>query len=163
MAAITNAIFTIASSGDNIISTHTLYGGTYNLFAHALPRLGIEVRFVDPDDLDAMAKQIDAGTRLIFCETVGNPAGNIADLTALADLAHEHGLPLMVDQHGPHGGAVPCLRLRYRHLVHSLTKYMGGHGTTIGGIVIDGGKFPWGRARRPVPYHEHGRIPPITA
>ena len=143
MAAITNAIFTIASSGDNIISTHTLYGGTYNLFAHALPRLGIEVRFVDPDDLDAMAKQIDAGTRLIFCETVGNPAGNIADLSALADLAHEHGMPLMVDNTVPTPVLCRACDFGTDISVHSLTKYMGGHGTTIGGITVDGGKFPW--------------------
>ncbi len=143
MAAITNAIFTIAGSGDNIISTHTLYGGTYNLFAHALPNLGIDVRFVDPDDLDAMAAQIDERTRLIFCETIGNPAGNVADLKALADLAHAHGLPLMVDNTVP----TPVLCRPIEHgadiVVHSLTKYMGGHGTSIGGIVIDSGAFPW--------------------
>ena len=143
MAAITNAIFAIAGSGDNIISTHSLYGGTYNLFAHALPRLGIEVRFVNIEDLDAMASQIDVRTRLIFCETIGNPAGNIADLKALSDLAHTQGLPLMVDNTVP----TPVLCRPVEHgadiVVHSLTKYMGGHGTSIGGLVVDSGKFPW--------------------
>ena len=143
MAAISNAIFTIAGSGDNIVSTHTLYGGTYNLFAHALPRLGIEVRFVDPDDLAALEACIDARTRLVFCETIGNPLGNIADLAALADLAHAHGLPLVVDNTVP--TPVLCRPFEFGAdvVIHSLTKYMGGHGTSIGGIVVDSGKFPW--------------------
>ena len=143
MAAITDAIFTIAGSGDNIVSTHTLYGGTYNLFAHALPRLGIEVRFVDPDDLEAMEASIDDHTRLVFCETIGNPLGNIADLTALADLSHAHGLPLVVDNTVP--TPVLCRPVEFGAdiVIHSLTKYMGGHGTSIGGVVVDSGKFPW--------------------
>ena len=143
MAAITDAIFTIAGSGDNIVSTHTLYGGTYNLFAHALPRLGIEVRFVDPDDLKAMEASIDDHTRLVFCETIGNPLGNIADLTALADLSHAHGLPLVVDNTVP--TPVLCRPIEFGAdiVIHSLTKYMGGHGTSIGGVVVDSGKFPW--------------------
>ena len=143
MAAITNAIFTITGSGDNIISTHTLYGGTYNLFAHALPRLGIEVRFVDPDDLAALEASIDDRTRLVFCETIGNHLGNVADLTALADLAHGHGLPLVVDNTVP--TPVLCRPFEFGAdvVIHSLTKYMGGHGTSIGGIVVDSGKFPW--------------------
>ena len=143
MAAITDAIFTIAGSGDNIISAHTLYGGTYNLFAHALPRLGIEVRFVDPDDLKAMEASIDDHTRLVFCETIGNPLGNVADLTALADLSHAHGLPLVVDNTVP--TPVLCRPFEFGAdiVIHSLTKYMGGHGTSIGGIVVDSGKFPW--------------------
>lgn len=143
MAAITDAIFTIAGSGDNIVSTHTLYGGTYNLFAHALPRLGIEVRFVDPDDLEAMEASIDDHTRLVFCETIGNPLGNITDLTALADLSHAHGLPLVVDNTVP--TPVLCRPFEFGAdiVIHSLTKYMGGHGTSIGGIVVDSGKFPW--------------------
>ena len=143
MAAITDAIFTIAGSGDNIVSTHTLYGGTYNLFAHALPRLGIEVRFVDPDDLKAMEANIDDHTRLVFCETIGNPLGNIADLTALADLSHAHGLPLVVDNTVP--TPVLCRPIEFGAdiVIHSLTKYMGGHGTSIGGVVVDSGKFPW--------------------
>ena len=143
MAAITDAIFTIAGSGDNIVSTHTLYGGTYNLFAHALPRLGIEVRFVDPDDLEAMEASIDDHTRLVFCETIGNPLGNVADLTALADLSHAHGLPLVVDNTVP--TPVLCRPVEFGAdiVIHSLTKYMGGHGTSIGGVVVDSGKFPW--------------------
>ena len=143
MAAITDAIFTIAGSGDNIISTHTLYGGTYNLFAHALPRLGIEVRFVDPDDLEALEASIDDRTRLVFCETIGNPLGNIADLAALADVAHAHGLPLVVDNTVP--TPVLCRPFEFGAdvVIHSLTKYMGGHGTSIGGVVVDSGKFPW--------------------
>ena len=143
MAAITDAIFTIAGSGDNIISTHTLYGGTYNLFAHALPRLGIEVRFVDPDDLEALEASIDDRTRLVFCETIGNPLGNIADLAALADVTHAHGLPLVVDNTVP--TPVLCRPFEFGAdvVIHSLTKYMGGHGTSIGGVVVDSGKFPW--------------------
>ena len=143
MAAITDAIFTIAGSGDNIVSTHTLYGGTYNLFAHALPRLGIEVRFVDPDDLEAVEASIDDHTRLVFCETIGNPLGNVADLAALADLSHAHGLPLVVDNTVP--TPVLCRPFEFGAdiVIHSLTKYMGGHGTSIGGIVVDSGKFPW--------------------
>ena len=143
MAAITDAIFTITGNGDNIISTHTLYGGTYNLFAHALPRLGIEVRFVDPDDLEALEALIDDRTRLVFCETIGNPLGNIADLAALADLAHAHGLPLVVDNTVP--TPVLCRPIEFGAdvVIHSLTKYMGGHGTSIGGIVVDSGGFPW--------------------
>lgn len=143
MAAITDAIFTIAGSGDNIVSAHTLYGGTYNLFAHALPRLGIEVRFVDPDDLEAMEASIDDHTRLVFCETIGNPLGNVADLTALADLSHAHGLPLVVDNTVP--TPVLCRPFEFGAdiVIHSLTKYMGGHGTSIGGVVVDSGKFPW--------------------
>ena len=143
MAAITNTVFTLAGSGDNIVSASALYGGTYNLFEHALPRLGIEARFADPDDLDALAARIDARTRLLFCETIGNPAGGVADLAALADLAHAHGLPLAVDNTVP----TPVLCRPIEHgadlVVHSLTKYMGGHGTTIGGVVVDSGGFPW--------------------
>ena len=143
MAAITNTVFTLADSGDNIVSASALYGGTYNLFEHALPRLGIETRFADPDDLDALAARIDARTRLLFCETIGNPAGGIADLAALAELAHAHGLPLVVDNTVP----TPVLCRPIEHgadlIVHSLTKYMGGHGTTIGGVVVDSGAFPW--------------------
>ena len=143
MAAITNTVFTLAESGDNIVSASALYGGTYNLFEHALPRLGIEARFADPDDLAALAARIDARTRLLFCETIGNPAGGVADLAALAELAHARGLPLVVDNTVP----TPVLCRPIEHgadlVVHSLTKYMGGHGTTIGGVVVDSGGFPW--------------------
>lgn len=143
MAAITYAIMTIAEQGDNIVSTTTLYGGTYNLFAHTLPNFGIEVRFCDPDDLDAMAAAIDGNTRAIFCESVGNPAGNVLDLEALSALAHSNGVPLIVDNTVP----TPYLCRPFEHgadiVVHSLTKYMGGHGTSIGGVLVDSGKFPW--------------------
>jgi O-acetylhomoserine (thiol)-lyase len=143
MAAVTYSVFTIAQAGDNIISVSTLYGGTYNLFAHTLPRLGIQVRFAAPNDIDGMAAQIDAKTKAIFCESIGNPAGNIADLRAISDLAHAHGVPVIVDNTVPS----PYLCRPFEHgcdiVVHALTKYMGGHGTTIGGIVVDSGTFPW--------------------
>ena len=143
MAAITDAVLTIAQAGDNLIAVSTLYGGTYNLFAHTLPRLGIEVRFVAPNDIDGMAAQIDAKTKAIFCESIGNPAGNVADLRAISDLAHAHGVPVIVDNTVPS----PYLCRPFEHgcdiVVHALTKYMGGHGTTIGGIVVDSGTFPW--------------------
>jgi len=143
MAAITNSIFTICGSGDNIITTPTLYGGTYNLFAHTLPQLGIEVRFADPKNIDTMASLVDDKTKAVFCESIGNPLGNIIDIGALADMAHSHGLPLIVDNTVPS----PYLCRPFEHgadiVVHSLTKYMGGHGTTIGGIIVDSGQFPW--------------------
>ncbi|MCB1734674.1 MAG: bifunctional O-acetylhomoserine aminocarboxypropyltransferase/cysteine synthase [Gammaproteobacteria bacterium] len=143
MAAITDAILTIAQAGDNIVTTSQLYGGTYNLFAHTLPRLGIETRFCDAKDISGMAAKIDARTRAVFCESIGNPAGNIVDFGAIADMAHAHGVPLIVDNTVP----TPYLCRPFEHgadiVVHALTKYMGGHGTSIGGIVVDSGKFPW--------------------
>jgi O-acetylhomoserine (thiol)-lyase len=143
MSAITYAIFTIAQAGDNIVSTSTLYGGTYNLFAHTLPRLGIEVRMVPPNDIDAMAARIDDRTKAVFCESIGNPAGNVADLKATSDMAHAHGVPVIVDNTVPS----PYLCRPFEHgcdiVVHALTKYMGGHGTSIGGILVDSGTFPW--------------------
>jgi O-acetylhomoserine (thiol)-lyase len=143
MSAVTNAIFTLAQAGDNIIAVSTLYGGTYNLFAHTLPRLGIQVRFAAPNDIDGMAAQIDARTRAVFCESIGNPAGNVADIAPMADMAHAHGLPLIVDNTVP----TPYLCRPFEHgadiVVHALTKYMGGHGTTIGGALVDSGRFPW--------------------
>ncbi len=143
MAAVTNAIFTIAEAGDNIVTTSTLYGGTYNLFAHTLPQLGIEARFAAPGDIDGMAALIDDRTKAVFCESIGNPAGNVADIGALADMAHAHGVPLIVDNTVPS----PYLCRPFEHgadiVVHALTKYMGGHGTTIGGILVDSGRFPW--------------------
>jgi O-acetylhomoserine (thiol)-lyase len=143
MAAVTYAVLTIAQSGDNIISASTLYGGTYNLFAHTLPRLGIQVRFAAPNDIDAMAALIDERTKAVFCESIGNPTGNVADLRAIADMAHAHGVPVIVDN----TVASPYLCRPFEHgcdiVVHALTKYMGGHGTTIGGVLVDSGKFPW--------------------
>ncbi|SEQ09448.1 O-acetylhomoserine (thiol)-lyase [Ectothiorhodospira magna] len=143
MAAVTYAIMTIAEAGHNIVTTSTLYGGTYNLFAHTLPRYGIEVRFAAPGDIEAMTALMDDNTRAVFCESVGNPAGNVADLQALADMAHAHGVPLIVDNTVP----TPYLCRPFDHgadiVVHALTKYMGGHGTTVAGAIVDSGKFPW--------------------
>jgi len=151
MSAVTNSIFTISQAGDNVIATSTLYGGTYNLFAHTLPQLGIEVRFADPKDIDAMAALIDDKTRAVFCESIGNPAGNVADIGAMADMAHAHGVPLIVDNTVPS----PYLCRPFEHgadiVVHALTKYMGGHGTTIGGILVDSGKFPWAEHKERFP------------
>ena len=143
MAAVTYSIFAIAQAGDNIVAVSTLYGGTYNLFAHTLPRLGIQVRFAAPNDIAGMDAQIDAKTKAVFVESIGNPAGNVADLKAIADMAHAHGVPVIVDNTVPS----PYLCRPFEHgcdiVVHALTKYMGGHGTTIGGILVDSGKFPW--------------------
>lgn len=143
MAAIAYAIQTITEAGDNIVSASTLYGGTYNLFAHTFPQMGIEVRFADYRDPASFAKLIDGRTKAVYCESVGNPLGNITDLAALAKVAHDHGVPLIVDNTVPS----PYLCRPFEHgadiVVHSLTKYLGGHGTTIGGAVVDSGKFPW--------------------
>lgn len=143
MAAITYSLMTIAEAGDNIVTTSSLYGGTYNLFAHTLPRFGIEVRFADDHDVEAMARLIDDKTKAVFCESIGNPAANVVDFGALADMAHAHGVPLIVDNTVP----TPYLCRPFEHgadiVVHALTKYMGGHGTSIGGIIVDSGRFPW--------------------
>ncbi len=143
MAAITAAVMALAEQGDNIVTAATLYGGTYNLFAHSLPRYGVETRFVDTRDRDAVAAAIDGQTKLVFCESIGNPAGNIADLEPLATLAHANGVPLVVDN----TVATPylCRPLEWGAdiVIHALTKYMGGHGTTLGGVIVDGGAFPW--------------------
>ncbi|WP_339671182.1 aminotransferase class I/II-fold pyridoxal phosphate-dependent enzyme [Dasania marina] len=143
MAAITYAIQCLCDVGSNIISTSQLYGGTYNLFAHALPRQGIEARMLSHDDYAGFEAAIDDNTKLIFCESIGNPAGNVVDIVKLAEIAHRHGLPLMVDN----TVATPFLcrpfELGADIVIHSLTKYIGGHGTTIGGIIIDSGKFDW--------------------
>ncbi len=143
MAAITATIQTLARVGDNIVSINKLYGGTYNLFAHTLPQQGIEVRFASHDDFAALESLIDENTKAMFCETIGNPSGNIADLEKMAEIAHKHGVPLVVDN----TVASPALCCPFEHgadiVVHSLTKYIGGHGTSIGGIIVDSGKFPW--------------------
>ena len=143
MAAITYAIQAITSVGDNIVSTSQLYGGTYNLFAHTLPRQGVEVKFASGDDLTTFDQLIDENTKAVFCESIGNPAGNVIDLEGLAKIAHKHGVPLIVDN----TVASPALCRPIEHgadiVVHSLTKYIGGHGTTIGGMIVDSGKFDW--------------------
>ncbi|MDZ5458723.1 O-acetylhomoserine aminocarboxypropyltransferase/cysteine synthase family protein [Azohydromonas lata] len=143
MAAITYAIQTIAEAGDNIVSSSTLYGGTYNLFAHTLPLSGIQTRFADPRDPASFEPLIDERTKALFCESIGNPLGNVTDFKALADIAHRHGIPLIVDNTVP----TPFLCRPFEHgadiVVHSLTKYLGGHGNSIGGAIVDSGKFPW--------------------
>ncbi|KVC74177.1 O-acetylhomoserine aminocarboxypropyltransferase [Burkholderia ubonensis] len=142
-AAVTYSIQTIAEAGDNIVSASTLYGGTYNLFAHTLPQYGITTRFADPRDPASFDALIDARTKAIFAESVGNPLGNITDIAALAEIAHRHGIPLIVDNTVPS----PYLLRPFEHgadiVVHSLTKYLGGHGTSLGGAIVDSGKFPW--------------------
>lgn len=143
MAAITYAIQTIAEAGDNIVSVSTLYGGTYNFFAHTLPKQGIEVRFFDYRDPASLEKLIDSRTKLVFAETIGNPLGNVVDLAAISAAAHKHGVPVIVDN----TVATPILSRPFEHgvdiVVHSLTKYIGGHGNSIGGVIVDSGKFPW--------------------
>ena len=142
-AAVTYAIQTISEAGDNIVSASTLYGGTYNLFAHTFPQYGINVRFADYRDPDAFEGLIDERTKAIYCESIGNPLGNITDFAKLAEVAHRHGLPLIVDNTVP----TPYLCRPIEHgadiVVQSLTKYLGGHGTSLGGAIIDSGKFPW--------------------
>jgi len=143
MAAITYAIQTIAEAGDNIVSISELYGGTYNLFAHTLPRQGIQVRFADKDDIDGIEALIDERTKAVFCESIGNPSGGVVDLTKLAEAAHRHGVPVIVDN----TTATPFLCRPFEHgadiVIHSATKYIGGHGTTVGGVIVDSGTFPW--------------------
>ncbi len=142
-AAVTYAIQTIAEAGDNIVSASTLYGGTYNLFAHTLPQFGISTRFADAARPESFAALIDERTKAIFVESIGNPLGNITDIAAIAEIAHRHGLPLIVDN----TVATPYLLRPFEHgadiVVHSLTKYLGGHGNSLGGAIVDSGKFPW--------------------
>ncbi len=151
MAAITYAIQTIAEAGDNIVSASTLYGGTYNLFAHTLPQQGITTRFADPRDPASFAALIDEKTKAVFIESIGNPLGNVTDIRALADVAHAHGVPLIVDNTVPS----PYLLRPIEHgadiVVHSLTKYLGGHGNSVGGAIVDSGKFPWAQHKARFP------------
>jgi O-acetylhomoserine (thiol)-lyase len=143
MAAIHYALVNIAEMGNNIVSLPQLYGATYTLLAHILPKQGIEGRFSETDHPDAVEKLIDKNTRAVYCESVGNPAGNVADIEGLARVAHKHGVPLIVDN----TVATPILLRPFEYgadvIVHSMTKFMGGHGTTLGGMIVDGGKFPW--------------------
>lgn len=143
MAAINYSILTIARAGDNIISTPQLYGGTYTLFAHMLPSQGIEVRFAADDSAEAIEKLIDASTKAVYCETIGNPAGNIIDLEPVCAAAHKHGVAVIVDN--TVATPVLCNPISFGAdiVVHSLTKYVGGHGTSIGGVIVDSGKFSW--------------------
>ncbi|GEB33932.1 homocysteine synthase [Brevibacillus parabrevis] len=148
-AAITFSILNIAQAGDEIVASSSLYGGTYNLFAHTLPRLGIKVHFVDQSNPDNFRAFINDNTKALFCETIGNPRIDVADLQAIADIAHENGVPLIVDN----TFASPILTRPFEHgadiVVHSTTKFIGGHGTAIGGIIVDSGKFDWNNGKFP--------------
>lgn len=147
MAAIHYTLLTLAKQGDNIVTTPQIYGGTYTLFAHQLPALGIEVRFAENDSPEALERLIDANTKALYCESIGNPAGNIADIPGLANVANKHGVPLIVDNTVATPILCQPIALGAHIVVHSLTKYIGGHGTTIGGIIIDGGNFDWTQHR----------------
>ena len=142
-AAINYSILTIAEAGSNVVTVPLLYGGTYTLFAHMLPKQGIEVRFAEDDSPASLVKLIDEKTAAVYCETIGNPAGNIVDIEAIATMAHKHGVPVIVDN----TVATPILIRPIDYgadiVVHSLTKYMGGHGNSLGGVIVDSGKFPW--------------------
>ncbi len=142
-AAVTYSVLNVCRTGDNIVALSKLYGGTYNLFAHTMPQYGIEVRFVDPDKPGELAASVDENTKLVFAETIGNPRLNVVDLDAWADAAHAEGLPLVVDNTVP----TPILTRVFDHgadiAVHSATKFIGGHGTSIGGVIVDSGKFDW--------------------
>jgi O-acetylhomoserine (thiol)-lyase len=144
-AALHYSVLNLTETGRNIVSVPQLYGTTHTLFAHVLPRLGINTRFAESDHPDDVEKLVDEDTRAVFCESVGNPAGNICDVEALANVAHKHGVPLIVDN----TVATPILLRPIEYgadiVVHSLTKFMGGHGTTLGGIIVDSGNFPWSK------------------
>lgn len=150
-AAINYAILTIAEAGDNIVSTPQLYGGTYTLFAHMLPKQGIDVRFAKDDSAASLSALIDDNTKAVFCESIGNPAGNIVDIEAITSAAHAKGVPVIVDN----TVATPVLCKPINHgadiIVHSLTKYIGGHGTSLGGAIVDSGKFPWSQHKKRFP------------
>ncbi|CAO5174864.1 O-acetyl-L-homoserine sulfhydrylase [Frankia sp. AiPs1] len=147
-AAETLAILNLAQAGDHVVSSTSLYGGTYNLFHYTLPRLGVEVSFVDPDDLDAWRGAVRPTTKAFYGETIGNPRGDILDTASVAEVAHTHGLPLIVDN----TLATPYLYRPFEHgadiVVHSATKFIGGHGTAIGGVIVDGGRFDYGASGR---------------
>lgn len=142
-AATNYAIINIVEAGTNIVTTPQLYGGTYTLFKHMLPKQGIEVRFAEGDTGADIEKLIDANTRAVFCETIGNPAGNIVDVEELATVAHRNGVPLIVDNTVATPILIKPIEYGADIIVHSLTKYMGGHGNSLGGVIVDGGNFPW--------------------
>ncbi|MBG9788585.1 homocysteine synthase [Brevibacillus laterosporus] len=148
-AAITFALLNIVQAGDEIISSNSLYGGTYNLFAHTFAKLGITVHFVDQSNPDHFRSKITDKTKAFFCETIGNPQMHVADLSAIATIAHEYGLPLLVDN----TFASPILCRPIEHgadiVIHSATKFIGGHGTSIGGIIVDSGNFDWSNGKFP--------------
>ena len=151
MAAIEYALITLASQGDNIVTTPQLYGGTYTLFRHMLPSFGIEVRFADSDKPEDIAKIIDSKTKAVYCESIGNPAGNIADLEGYAQVAHKHGVPLVVDN--TVATPILCKPVDFGAdiVVHSLTKYIGGHGNSVGGLIVDSGRFDWAQEKQRFP------------
>ncbi|MCM3746465.1 homocysteine synthase [Paenibacillus pasadenensis] len=153
MSAISFAILNIASAGDEIVSSSSLYGGTYNLFAHTLPKLGIKVKFVDSTNPDNFRAAITDKTKAIFAETIGNPRGDVLDIESVAAIAHENGLPLIVDNTFPSPYLLRPIDFGADIVVHSATKFIGGHGTSIGGIIVDGGKFDWKAS---------GRFPGLT-
>ncbi|MCL6443320.1 MAG: homocysteine synthase [Alicyclobacillus sp.] len=148
-AAITLAILNIAGSGDHLVSSSNLYGGTYNLFNVTFRKLGVDTTFVDPSDLQAVEQAIRPNTKAVYVETIGNPRIDVADLEALSGVAHRHGVPLIVDS----TFATPYLCRPFEHgadiVIHSATKFIGGHGTSIGGVIVDSGKFPWDNGRFP--------------
>ena len=151
MAAIAYAIQTITRAGDNIVSTNQLYGGTYNCFTHSFPKQGIKVKMFDGDDYKGIDEAIDERTKALYCESIGNPFGNIIDIKRFADIAHKHGIPLIVDN----TVATPylCRPIDFGAdiVIHSLTKYIDGHGATIGGIIVDSGKFDWAKEPKKFP------------
>jgi O-acetylhomoserine (thiol)-lyase len=147
-AAETLTITTLAAAGDEIISTTSLYGGTYNLFHYTLPRLGITVRFVDADDFDGLRAAINDKTRAIYTETIGNPKLDVVDIERLAAIAHENGLPLVIDNTTPSPALVRPIEWGADIVVNSATKFLGGHGTSIGGVIVDAGKFDWAASGR---------------
>ena len=142
-AAVNYSILTIAEAGNNIVSVPTLYGGTYTLFAHMLPKQGIEVRFAKDDNPASLEALLDEKTSAVYCETIGNPAGNIVDIEAIAAMTHRHGVPVIVDNTVATPILIRPIDYGVDIVVHSLTKYIGGHGTSLGGMIIDSGKFPW--------------------
>lgn len=150
-AAINYAILNLAEAGDNIVSTPQLYGGTYTLFAHMLPKQGIEVRFAESDSAEDLAKLIDDKTKGVYCESIGNPAGNICDLAAIAKAAHAKGVPVICDNTVASPAVIRPIEHGVDIVVHSMTKYIGGHGTTLGGIIVDGGKFDWAKHAKRFP------------
>ena len=143
MAAITAAILNITSQGDNIVSTSSLYGGTVSLFKDTFPKMGIETRFGDVKNLEELANKIDAKTKLIFCESIGNPAANVTDIEKIAEIAHSNNIPLFIDNTVPSPYLCRPIEFGADIVIHSLTKYLCGHGTTIGGLIVDSGKFDW--------------------
>ncbi|NHC23500.1 O-acetylhomoserine aminocarboxypropyltransferase/cysteine synthase [Nocardioides sp. IC4_145] len=142
-AATTYAVLNLCYAGDNIVALSTLYGGTYALFAHTLPQFGIEVRFVDPEKPEELAQHVDEKTKMVFGETIGNPRINVIDIPAWSEAAHAQGLPLIIDNTTPSPYLVRAIEQGADVVVHAATKYIGGHGTSIGGVIVDSGKFDW--------------------